>query len=127
MKVPRVRLTVRRMTMALAGVALVFGGTAWGVRGLENHVVVENRSGQPVAWIKLGMANAGPVASFTDLPDGGSITASFHIRGDDSFTLDAMFADGTKASGSFGYVTNGEYGRHPRFVLAKDGRIEFTD
>jgi len=126
MRQPHVRFTMRRMMLAIAGAAFVCGGVVCVVRVLENRLVVENKSGQPIAWLKIRMANAGPIATFKELPDGGVETSSFTIRGDDSFVVDGILADGTKLGGRFGYVTNGEYREHPRFVVRRGGKIDFT-
>ena len=127
MRLPRVRFTMRRMMVAVACIASACGGVVCCVRTVENRLVVENRSGQALAWVKIGLAYSGPIATFHDLPDGGVETASFGIGGDDSFVLDARLADGTKAGGNFGYVTNGFYGVRPRFVVREGGKIDFTD
>ncbi len=127
MRLPRVRFTVRRMMVAVSSIASVCGGVVCCVRTVENRLVVESRSGQTLARLKIGLANSGPIATFRDLPDGGVETASFGIGGDDSFVLDARLADGTKVGGNFGYVTNGYYGVRPRFVVREGGKIDFTD
>src|SRR5690242_14943506 len=116
MRQPRMRLTVRMMMVAIAGLAVVCGGMSCFVRMVENRLVVENRSGQPILWLRISMYYSGPIAMFKDLPDGGAETASFRIRGDDSFALDGILADGTRLSGDYGYVTNGQFGVHPRFI-----------
>jgi hypothetical protein len=121
MRVPR--FTVRRMMVAVAGIALLYGG----MRKLENRLAVVNQSGQLLSRLKVGMGHAGPIATFEDLRDGGVETASFSIKGDDSFVVDGMLADGTKVGGNFGYVTNGEFGERPRFVVRRGGKIDFTD
>lgn len=125
MRLSRTRFTVRRIMLAVAGIALLCSGVVCSVRMMENRLVVENRSGQPIAWFKIGMDNAGPTAMFKDIPDGGAETASFKIRGDDGFVVDGMLADGTKLGGNFGYVTNGQYGERPRFVVRRGGKIDF--
>ena len=126
MRVTRVRFTVRRMMLAIAGATFPCGGVVCGVRALENCLVVENESGQPIAWLKIRMANAGRIAAFKEIPDRGVETSSFTIRGDDSFVVDGILADGTKLGGSFGYVTNGEYSVHPRLQVRRGGKIDFT-
>lgn len=123
---PHVRFTTRRMMLVVAVMALLCGGIICGMRRLENRLVVENQSGRPLAWLKIGMGRAGPIASFKDLPDGGAETASFIIRGDDGFVLDGMLMDGTKVGGNFGYVTNGDYGERPCFVIRRGGKVDFT-
>lgn len=127
MRLPRVRLTMRRMMVAVASIASVFGGGVCCLRTVENRLVVENQSGQALAGLRIGLASAGPIATFDDLPDGGVETASFGIGDDDSFVLDARLADGTKVGGDFGYVTNGYYGVRPCFVVRRGGKIDFTD
>lgn len=126
MRVLQGRFTVRRMMVAVLGLALVFGGVAYGLRKAENWLVVENRSGQTLASLQISLSNAGHVAVVENLPEGGTETASFRIRGDDSFVLKGSLADGTKVGGGFGYVTNGDYGVRPRFVIRQGGRVEFN-
>jgi hypothetical protein len=123
---PRLRFTLRWMMLALAGIALACGGFVCRARSLENRLSVENQSGQPIAWLKIGMGHAGPIATLKDLPDGGAESASFIIRGDDGSVLDGMLADGTTFGGNFGYVTNGEYRERPRFIVLRGGKIDFT-
>jgi hypothetical protein len=127
MKLPRVRFTTRRMIVAVASMAAVCGGVVCCVRTVENRLVVENRFGQSLAWVRIGLANSGPIATFHELPDGGIETASFAIGGDDSFVLDTRLSDGTRVGGNFGYVTNGDYGVRPRFVVREGGKVDFTD
>ena len=65
MRLPRVRFTMRRMMVAVASIASAFGGVVCCVRTVENRLVVENRSGQALAWVKIGMAIFG---SHRDVP-----------------------------------------------------------
>jgi hypothetical protein len=126
MKRPNLKFTVRRMMLAVAGIAVLCGVVVCSGRTLENRLVVENQSGQPLVWLTIGLHRAGPIVTFKDLPDGGTESTSIKIRGDDEFMLNGILADGTKVGGSFGYVTSGEYGESPRFIVRKGGKIDFT-
>lgn len=124
MRLRRVRFSVMR-TLALAGLILAAGGLTAGLRTARNRLVVENRSGQPIALLEISMRSV-PVATFRDWPDGAEGSATFRIAGDNSFDLVGTLADGTRVAGNYGYFTTGSYGVHPRFILRKGGQVDFT-
>lgn len=113
--------------LAVAGLAFVFGGITCFRRSTENRLVVENRSGQNLIALQIVMPHSGQVITFKNIPDGGAESARFAIDGDDGFAVKGLLGDGTRLGGYVGYVTNGMYGVHPRFVILKGGRIDFTE
>jgi hypothetical protein len=119
-----VRFTVRSLMIVLAAVGLVLGGITCVARKVENRLFVENRAGQPIAWIRI--ATRASTVSFENVPDGELVTALFHIAGDDDFAVTRKLADGTGLGGNHGYVTNGMYGERARFVIQRDGKIDFS-
>ena len=120
--------TVRRRMVALAiSTLLILGGTAWGLRALQNRLTVENRSGQPVSLLMIGVYGSSSCVMFENVPDGGKASASFSIAGDGGFYVHGHLADGTNITGgNFGYVTNGMYGEHARFVIKQGGGVDFS-
>ena len=124
MRLPRVRFSVMGM-LALAGLILVAGAVTTGLRAARNRLVVENPSGQPIVRLEVSKRSV-PVATFSDLPDGGEGSATFPVVGDNSFDLRGTLADGTRVGGNFGYFTTGSYGEHPRFIIRRGGKIDFT-
>lgn len=50
------RFTVRRLMIAVAGLAWAFGGVTCGLRKTENRFVVENRSGQTLASLQISLS-----------------------------------------------------------------------
>ena len=123
MRRPRVRFTVRSLMFVLAAVGLVLGGITCVARKVENRLFVENRAGRPIAWIRI--ATRASTVSFENISDGELVTPRFHIAGDDSFTVTGKLADGTDLGGNYGYVTNGMFGERARFVIERDGKIDF--
>jgi hypothetical protein len=111
--------------LTLAGLILVAGGLTAGLRTARNRLVVENRSGQPIVRLEISMRSV-PVATFHNLPDGAEGSATFRLVGDNSLDLIGALADGTRVGGNFGYFTTGSYGERPRFIIRRDGQIDFT-
>lgn len=120
------RFTVRRLMIAVVGLALVLGSVTWGLRKAENRLVVENRSGQRLAWLQITMSNSALVVNIKGSPDGGAEPATFWIRGDDSFAVNGSLPDGTRVTGGFEHVTNGDYGERPRIVIHEGGGVKFN-
>jgi len=89
----------------------------------RNYLVVENRSGQPIAQLRITISQE--AIRFEDVPDGIDVTAPFRIGSDDHFVVVGRLADGTNIGGDFGYVTNGMAGERAHFFVERRGVIEF--
>jgi hypothetical protein len=119
---------VRRRVIALAIIGLlVLGGTTWSLRAFQNRLTVENRSGQAVSLMMIGVQGSSSSFMFENIPDGSKESATFSIIRDGGFYVHGFLADGTEmAGGSYGYVTNGMYGEHARFVVKQGGGLDFS-
>jgi hypothetical protein len=120
--------TGRRRLIALAIIGLIIlGGTTWSLRALQNRLTVENHSGQPISLLIIGVQGSSSSFMFENIPDGSKASASFSIVRDGGFYVHGFLSDGTEiAGGSYGYVTNGMYGEHARFVVKQGGRLDFS-
>jgi hypothetical protein len=92
------------LLLPVAVLSLLLWG-AWAC--LQNRLVVENTSGQPIAVLKITIA--GETILLQDIPAGTAVSCRFPIGSDDHFTVDDRLADGTRIAGDFGYVTNGMF------------------
>ncbi len=120
--------TVRRkvITLAIIGV-LILGVTTWSLRAIQNRLTVENRSGQPVSLLLIGIYGSSSSFMFENVPDGGKASGSFSIDRDGGFYVHGFLADGTNiAGGYFGYVTNGMDGEHAHFIVKQGGGLDFS-
>ena len=124
MRIARLRFTIGRTMLALVGLGLLAVGMITGLQVARNRLVVENRSGETIVRLEISMRSV-PVATFRNLPDGKEGSASFRVVGDNSFELSGELADGTRLGGNFGYLTTGSYGAYPRFIIRKNGQIDF--
>ena len=120
--------TVRRQLVILAIIGLlILGGAIWSLRAIQNRLTVENHSGQPVSLLMIGIYGSSSSFMFENVPDGGKASASFSIDRDGGFYVHGFLADGTNiAGGYYGYVTNGMYGEHARFVIKQGGGLDFS-
>jgi hypothetical protein len=120
--------TVRRRVITLAIIGLlILGGTTWSLRANQNRLTVENRSGQAVSLLMIGIYGSSSCFMFENVPDAANASASFKIDRDGGFYVHGFLADGTNIKGGYyGYVTNGMYGEHAHFVVKQGGRIDFS-
>jgi hypothetical protein len=108
-------------------VMLMAGGIAWCVRAFQNRLIVENRSGQPVSLLMIGIYGSSSSFMFENMPDGSESSASFNVVRDGGFYVHGFLADGTKITeGNYGYVTNGMYGETAHFTVKQGGKIDFS-
>jgi len=119
---------VRRQVIVLAIIGvLILGGTIWSLRAIQNRLTVENRSGQPVSLLMIGVYGSSSSFMFENLPDGGKVSGSFSIDSDGGFYVHGFLADGTNiAGGYYSYVTNGMYGEYAHFVVKQGGGLDFS-
>lgn len=117
----------RRGSVCMGVALLLAGGLAglvWMARErLQNRLTVENRSGQPIALLKVTIS--GETTVHRNVPDGAAVTAPFPIHSDDHFAVEGQLADGTPVGGNFGYVTNGMSGERARLVVHPGGKVTF--
>ncbi len=120
--------TVRRRFVILAIIGLlILGGATWTLRAIQNRLTVENRSGQPISLLMIGVYGSSSCFMFENVPDGGKASASFSIDRDGGFYVHGFLADGTNITGGYyGYVTNGMYGEHAQFVVKQAGGLDFS-
>jgi hypothetical protein len=103
---------------------LLCGGFVWWYHERhQNRLTVENRSGQPIAVLRVAIT--GETATFRDVAADSQVTGTFRIASDDHFTVEGRLADGKRITGQFGYVTGGMSGQRARFVVQPEGKIEF--
>jgi hypothetical protein len=75
----------------------------------------------------IGISGSSSSFMFENIPDGSKASASFSIVRDGGFYVHGFLADGTNITGGFfGYVTNGMYGEHARFVVKQGGGLDFS-
>jgi hypothetical protein len=120
--------TVQRQVITLAIIGLlILGGTTWSLRAIQNRLTVENRSGQSVSLLMIGIYGSSSCLMFENVPDGGMVSARFNVDRDGGFYVHGFLADGTNIKdGYYGYVTNGMYGEHARFVVKQGGGLDFS-
>jgi len=122
----------RMVALAIIGGLLILGGTIWLQRALQNYLTVENRSGQPVSLLMIGVygSSSGVHQSpscfmFQNVPDRSKLSAALTIDGDGGFYVHGFLADGTYIKGGYhGYVTNGIYREQARFVIKPGGGLD---
>ena len=100
----------------------------WGARERyherhRNQLVVENRSGQAIAQLRITITRE--TILFENVADGAEVAAPFRIGADDHFVVAGRLADGSAIGGNFGYVTNGMAGERARFRVGRGGAIDF--
>jgi hypothetical protein len=106
---------------------LILGGTTWSLRAIQNRFTVENRSGQSVSLLMIGIYGSASSFMFENVPEGSKASASFRIARDGGFYVHGFLADGTNiAGGYYGYVTNGMVGEHAHFVVKQVGGLDFS-
>ena len=90
---------------------------------VSNKMVVTNHSGTMAQ--KVVVTVCGKSLDITNLPDGGSASARFSVKGDSGFQVDVMLKDGASISTNLGYVTGGAgaYGNHAEIEITKDRQI----
>ncbi len=90
---------------------------------VSNEMVVTNNSGIRVQEVVVTVC--GQSHNFTDIPDGGSKSASFTVKQDSGFQVNVRLTDGTSMATNFGYVTGGAgaYGNHADIEITKDLKI----
>jgi hypothetical protein len=115
--------------MCLIGmIGLTLGGTITCHRMLQNRLTVANHSGQQVSNLRIIVDGTSSVMTFKDIPIGGQVTSTYGmIWGDGYYDISGVLADGTKLTGQFGYLTNGMFEVHSRFIVKDGGAIEFRD
>ncbi len=85
----------RRWLLRLAAVlVLALIGLLWAVRQGASDLVIENRSEQTIAHLKVTLA--GQTHTFRDVRTGSEVTAPCRAGNGDHFSLDGQLADGTR-------------------------------
>jgi hypothetical protein len=90
----RYRRLLKLAVVLVAGLAL--GLWAW-LRESERSLVIENRSGQPVAALRV--TAGGTTRLFEGIPPGGDETVLLKEQGDVFFSAEGKLADGTLIRG----------------------------
>jgi hypothetical protein len=120
--------TVRRKVIVLVIVGLlILGGTTWTLRSFQNRLTVENRSGQSISLLMIGVYGSSSCFMFENLPEDGKASASFSMVQDGGFYVHGFLRNGTIITGGYyGYVTNGMYGENARFIVKQGGKLDFS-
>ena len=86
---PRFRWPLRLLVLlaAAAGVLL------WSTANRPRRLVVENRSGQPIAVLRLTVA--GVTKTFENVTPGAEVSAPYPHPGEDAVAVEVKLADGT--------------------------------
>ena len=71
----------------------------------RNLIVIDNKSGKPIASVTIKICGRNYVVK--NLPVRESRSLAFDVTSDSGFQVDVFFADSSKQSGNFGYVTTG--------------------
>lgn len=122
MRLPRFRL--RTLMIAVAVVALMFGGFVLLFQPRWNRLNVENRSGQPISLIQV-MTGTKTVV-FKNVPDAATVSAAFPTRGADKFAITGIMADGTPLRAGFGFSTAQPSVEFPCFTVRQKGELSIT-
>jgi hypothetical protein len=105
-----------RWWFRLAVVLVVgLGLLVWAWQRSQNHLIVENRSGQPIASLRITVG--GESTAFRDVAVGAAVTSPFLVKSEDHFVVEGQLADGTMIRGS------GAAGERARLVVGPGGQI----
>jgi hypothetical protein len=110
-RIPRRRLV--RLAVQLAAGSGLLAWTTW--RQMQTGLIVENRSGQPVAQLQVSVGNA--TASVPVVPGGEETTLPAAFRGGGAFTLEGRLADGTRIKAA------GRAEANSRFIILPGGEV----
>src|SRR5690242_13930277 len=91
----RHRWLIRLAVVLVVGLAASLWVVTQGSSG--GALVVENRSGQPLAALQVSVG--GQTRTFRDVADGGEVSAAFDGGG--AFEVEGRLADGTRLKGRF--------------------------
>jgi hypothetical protein len=120
------RLTVKNSMILVALFAMMMGAFAYVRRAIESKVIVLNRSGQDIAWIRVEVCDQS--YDFKGIPDGGKASATFRATHDSEYRVTGRLEDGTELPGDgYGYVTNSEFGLRTTFIIESGGKVVFLD
>ncbi len=95
MRLPRVRLTIGWLVLAIAVLTVVAGGLIAEFRAARSRLVVVKRSGQPIVRLEVSTRSV-PVATFLEVPDGAEQSATFRVAGDNSLDLGGCWRTGPR-------------------------------
>ena len=109
----------KRIIVAILIACVAFA--VWAI--VQNRMTVTNNTGVTVQ--KVVVTVCGITYKFADIPDGKSKTRRFTVYYDSGFQVDALLADGTTLTNTFGYVTGGggAYCNGADIEISKDRQI----
>jgi hypothetical protein len=83
----RVRWVLRLAALAVAGLA----GLLWAMHDRENHLTIENRSGQAIMELRLTVGEQS--STFRGIPTGSDVTTPFTVQPDAPFSMEGQLFD----------------------------------
>jgi hypothetical protein len=116
------RPTVKNFMILVALFAMMMGGLK---RVIENKIIVLNRSGQDIAWVRVEVCHQ--AYDFEDISDGRASSSTFRATAESEFRMTGQLEDGTNLSYNDGYVTNSQHGLWATFIIEDGGRVVFVD
>ena len=82
-----------------------FLASAWLWHWSRNLITIDNASGKMAASVIIEVCGQNYMVK--NLPAGENYSLSFDVKDDSGLQVDVLFADNSKLSGNFGYVTGG--------------------
>jgi hypothetical protein len=104
---------VKLAVVLVAGLAL--GLWAY-LRDSRAALVIENRSKQPIAVIRVTVSEA--IRFFEDVPPGGDVSVPLKARGEEQLSVEGKLADGTLIRGRWKKIPEGR-----RLVVGPGGSL----
>lgn len=101
---------------------VALGVVVWATGGKSLTLTVENRSGQPIAFLTVTVA--GQPHTFRDVPPGADRATVFKVKGDDPFSVQGELANKTRIHMA-GRLSEAVVGESPTLVVMPDGHIQF--
>ncbi len=89
----------------------------WFARPTEQHLTVENRSGQPVPELQVTVA--GQTKTFRDVAAGAQVASPSVVRDGDTFSVEGQLADGKRVR------IRGRIEKATRLLLLPGGDLQF--
>lgn len=99
------------------------GVIVWALGGKSLTLTIENRSGQPIAFLTVTIA--GQEHTFRDVPSGADRTTLFRVKGDDPFEVQGELANKTGIIHMVGHLSEAVVGENPTLTVMPNGHVQF--
>jgi hypothetical protein len=102
---------------------IALGLLVWGMGlGSQKVIAFENRSGQPIAFLKVTIA--GQSSTFENVREGAEVTAPLKGQGDEGVVVTGELRDGTLIRGRFGSLAPVMSGGRASFLILPNGGLQ---